>query len=143
MLALSRRSLANLPPPAVDIFAPRQPWCPIPARVLTETLNIDHGLLGVWRMRGLGPCALPADWTKGHRHAYLISDVLAWLAGRQGETFDRQACWLDYLRTTLGDGFATLEWVQRLARGAGPAACEVRFTPTGFNAYLASLGDII
>lgn len=141
MLVVYRRTLADLPPPSTDIFALHAPWCPIPARVLTKTLNIDHGLLGVWRMRGLGPQALPAEWTKGHRHAYRIDAVLAWLADRQGTPFDTRDCWLDYLRTNLGEEFATLEWVQRLAQGAGPVQGDVRFTAAGWKAYLSALVD--
>lgn len=141
MLAVARRTLADLPPPSTDIFTLRPPWCPIPARAVTDTLRVDPGLMGVWRMRGVGPRALPADWTKGRSLAYQVSGILDWLAARRGETFDQRACWLDYLRINLGDGCATLDWVQRLARSEGPRMGDVEFTQKGWKSYLALLSS--
>lgn len=137
MLAFPRRTLADLPPPSTDIFAPHSPWCPIPARMVTETLNVDHGLLGVWRMRGVGPKALPAEWTKGHRHAYRIDSVLSWLADRRGEAFDIEALHLNYLVSVYMP--PDLIWVPRLAKSAGPVIGNVRFTASGFESYIGSL----
>lgn len=141
MLAVSRRTLADLPPPSPDIFTLDPPWCPLPARVVTDTLQIDPGLLGVWRMRGLGPVALPAEWTRGRSHAYLTSDVLAWLAARQGEPFDHRECWLTWLHTNLGAGCATMEWLQWFASRLGPKGYRVDFTRAGFASYLALLSS--
>lgn len=146
MLVVERRSLADLPPPSGDIFPLRHPWCPVSARVLTETLRIDHGLFGVWRLRGVGPQALPADWIKGHRHAYLISDVLRWLAQRRGEPTEGVTYWQRYLAATIGmvieDPDSVRMWAQRYARSAGPGAYVadgVQFARGGFDKYTESL----
>lgn len=146
MALADRRTLSDLPPPSGDIFPLRHPWCPVSARVLTASLNTDHGLLGLWRMRGVGPQALPTEWTIGHRHAFLVSDVLAWLARRRGEPFDTTACWRAYLAETAGmdieDPHEVRKWASRYARSAGPnayAADGVRFNATGFTHYLEAL----
>ncbi|MGU3358910.1 hypothetical protein ACLBWX_01110 [Methylobacterium sp. M6A4_1b] len=146
MMLADRRSLADLPPPSGDIFPLRHPWCPVSARVLTETLRIDHGLFGVWRLRGVGPQALPADWIKGHRHAYLISDALCWLAQRRGEPTEAVTFWQTHLATAAGmvieDHTEVRRWAQRYARSAGPGAYVadgVQFARGGFEKYLESL----
>ena len=94
-------------------------------------------------MRGVGPTALPAEWTKGHRHAYRIDAVLSWLAARRGERLDLLATWrsclLTKFDTDVSDAEEVRKWAHVYARAAGPIVGDVTFTPTGFHAYLASL----
>lgn len=137
MMPAERRSLADLPPPSADIFPLRPPWCPVSARALTATLHIDPGLLGCWRMRGIGPRALPPEWTRGRSLTYQIDGVLDWLAARRGEPFDQVECWRQYL-ASIGLPADPI-WARRLAESEGPTQGDVRFTPQGWRAYLASL----
>lgn len=137
MLLLSRRTLAELPPPSPDIFTLRPPWSPVSARTLTETLNVDHGLLGVWRMRGLGPQALPPGWTKGRSLAYRVDAINAWLAARHGQTYDIEASHRDYLMSVHMPPNSI--WVPRMAEAEGLVIGDVRFTRQGFRAYIATL----
>ena len=137
MLALQRRTLSDLPPPSADIFTLRPPWSPIAARTLTDTLCVDPGLFACWRMRGLGPEALPPEWTRGRSLVYRIDDVLSWLAGRHGEPFDQHAAWCAWL--TANHLPADPAWARRLAERAGPVQGDVSFTSAGWQGYLASL----
>lgn len=88
-------------------------------------------------MRGLGPQALPAEWTKGRSLAYRIDAVLSWLASRQGEPFDIEAAHRGYLTSIHMP--PDLIWVRRLAEREGPVQGSVRFTSQGWQRHLDSL----
>ena len=142
-------SLRRLPSPSDVVFPGCFPWSPLPTKIVTDALNLDRGLWGTWRNRGIGPVELPGDWFRpatGGRCYYLASDVLAWLAGRRGETFDPLDAWAASLRTDLGtethSEAETRRWVRIYADAAGPRLPGgVEFTRQGFAAYLASLAS--
>lgn len=141
----STTALNGLPPVSEAGFDGRPPWTVISTRTLVTSLGIgDRGLFATWRCRGIGPDELPSTWFRpasGRPNYYLITDVLAWLARRQGVPFDTKAHWFAYLRTNLGDGFATLEWVRRMAEKDGLVRDDVRFTPNGRQRYLEMLSS--
>lgn len=136
-------TLANLPNPTL-VKIPGPPWAPISSRTLAEALNLDRGLLGVWRLRGIGPGALPPEWLRGRVNAYRGSAVLAWLAQRRGQQMDESEMWAAYLATELGvevDRAQAGSIVKQLASAAGPLAYDgVRFTSRGWSRYLDDLG---
>lgn len=145
----STTALNGLPPVSEAGFDGRPPWTVVSTRTLVTSLGIgDRGLFATWRCRGIGPDELPSTWFRpasGRPNYYLITDVLAWLAARRGEPFDTTAAWWECLRTNFGDERTNVapDEVRRqaalYARVAGPATGDVRFTPAGFSAYLASL----
>lgn len=135
--------LGDLPRPSEASFGDRAPWAVITTRTLTTSLGIDRGNWATWRCRGICPAELPPAWFRPASGApcyYRIDTVLGWLASRHGEPFDTGAAHRDYLRQIHMPPH--LVWVRRLAEREGPAQGEVKFTPTGFAAYLASLEGI-
>lgn len=140
-------SLRRLPSPSDVVFPGCYPWTPISTKFITDALNLDRGLWGTWRCRGIGPAELPGEWFRpatGGRCYYLASDVLAWLAGRRGETFDPIDAWAASLHTNLGTETVTeaetRRWAAIFAQASGPhLPGGVEFTRQGFAAYLESL----
>lgn len=136
--------LGTLPSPSEVEFEGLAPWSVITTRTLVASLRVDRGLFATWRCRGIGPAELPSAWFRpapGRPRYYMVSDVLAWLAARRGETFETRACWLAWLDTALGPDCATPEWVLRLAENEGPRQGDVVFTARGWREYLALLSS--
>ncbi|GJE62062.1 hypothetical protein [Methylobacterium trifolii] len=134
--------LSSLPRVSETSFGERAPWAVISTRTLVATLGIDRGNFATWRCRGIGPAELPATWFRlatGRPNYYRIDAIEAWLAGRCGEPFDTKSRWFDFLDANLGEGFATTDWVRRLAEAEGPVQSDVRFTAVGWQAYLDGL----
>ena len=143
-----RTTLSALPPASEVRFPGLFAWSPVSTTAVTRTLGIDKGLWGTWRNRGITPSPLPEAWFRraaGNPLVYRVDHILTWLAARRGETFDASATWWECLRTDFGDERVDVspEEVRRqaalYARVAGPVVGDVRFTPAGFSAYLASL----
>lgn len=133
-------TLATLPAPSEVDFGGLPPWAVLPTSSVVSSLDLDRGLWGSWRGRGIGPAELPPGWfrrTTGGPCYYRADTVLAWLASRRGEPFDRQAAWMASLASA---GLpADLAWVRRLAERAGLGG--VPFTALGWRQYLHSLGS--
>ncbi|MEN3238951.1 hypothetical protein PUR29_36560, partial [Methylobacterium ajmalii] len=139
-------ALATLPAPSEVTFPGLFGWSPVPTHALTKALDLDRGLWGTWRCRGIGPAELPASWFRpapGRPCCYRASDVLAWIAARRGERFDTLTSWRHSLRTGFETDVSDPAEVRQLAvlyaRAAGPVIGDVRFTSSGFQAYLVSL----
>jgi len=138
----SRVTLNNLPP---SVELPVPPWGLVSTATLAHALHLDRGALGTWRLRGIGPKALPSDWfTMGRFNVYLASDVLAWLAERNGLAFDQASTWRAYLRDVFGietgDPSEAGLYAAILAQRAGPKAYEsVKFSRNGFEDYIQFL----
>ena len=141
-------ALATLPPASLARFGGLPPWAVIPTGTLVAALGIDRGNFATWRCRGIGPAELPATWFRpapGRPCYYRVDQVLAWIAARRGEEFDLLTTWRLSLQRDFDNEVADPNEVRKLAalyaRAAGPVQGEVRFTPTGFQAYLDSLGS--
>lgn len=139
-------NLGGLPPASEVVFPGLFGWSPISTTTLTKTLAIDRGLWATWRTRGITPAPMPATWFRpapGRPLNYRVSDVLVWIAVRQGERLDALDTWRRSLRTGFETEAATAAEVRRwagvFARAAGPTVGDVRFTPAGFDAYLAGI----
>jgi len=138
----SKTTLDNLPPSA-DFSLP--PWGLISTATLAHVLRLDRGVFGTWRLRGLGPKELPADlFAMGRANIFLVSDVLAWLAARNGLTFDQLSTWQAYLSDVFGietaDPSEARLYAATVAQGAGPNAYEgVKFSKNGFEGYIKLL----
>lgn len=146
---ISRRptSLATLPAPLEVNLDGRPPWAVLTTTSLVAALGVDRGAWAVWRCRGIGPDELPASWFRvgnGRPLYYQADTVLVWIASRRGERTDTSTLWRDWFRTELEAEIADPSELRRQAhlygRAAGPnPEPGVRFTPDGFQAYLASL----
>ncbi|MDN3592481.1 hypothetical protein [Methylobacterium adhaesivum] len=72
-----------------------------------------------------------------------MDHVLVWLAARRGDQLDTLTTWrLSLARdldTDVSDPEEVRRWALTYARAAGPVVGDVRFTPAGLQAYLASL----
>lgn len=135
-------SLAALPSASEVDFGGRPPWAVIPTSLLTKTLRLDRGLFATWRCRGIGPAELPASWFRpasGRPNYFVISDVMAWLAARRAEPFDRRAAWMAALAAAGLPQDPV--WLRRFVERAGPVQGDVTFTATGWREYLSSLGS--
>ena len=86
-----------------DIFD-RPPWHAISSLELAAALGISLQTVANWRIRGVGPSALPKGLYPGNRSYYLAETVLTWLSSRFGET---RSGWL-YSRDYLAAVFPTL-----------------------------------
>ena len=141
--AASRTALATLPP-SVE-FSGVPPWGVVSTATLADTLRVDRGLWGCWKLRRLTPPELSPSWLAGRASAYLSHDVLAWLADRNGLPLaDRASAWRTYLNDVYGIEATSVEearvYVAAMAKGAGPDAYEgVKFTREGFEAYIKML----
>ncbi|MBN4092705.1 hypothetical protein [Methylobacterium sp. OT2] len=133
-------TLRSLPRACQVSFGCRPPWAVVSTTEIVTAVGVDRGLFATWRNRGIGPAELPASWFRqavGQPRHYQISGVLAWLSSKHGEAFDVEACWLTYLRTTLGAEFATMVWVSRMAQNQSLMQGEAKFTASGFRQFLA------
>jgi hypothetical protein len=137
-----------LPPASEVIFPGLYAWSPVPTTIVTAVLGVDPGAWNVWRNRRLTPAPLPPTWFRrasGSPLVYQVSDILTWLAARRGDQLDTLTTWRLSLLRDLGIEVVDPDEVRKLvclyARAAGPVVGDVRFTPTGFQAYLDSLGS--
>ncbi len=139
-------ALRALPPASEVTFPGVFAWSPVTSAAVTFALGVDPGAWNVWRNRRLTPAPMPAAWfrrTTGSPLIYRVSDILTWLAVRRGDQLDPLTTW----RLSLARGFETeartavevRRWASVYARAAGPVIGAVRFTPSGFGAYLASI----
>ncbi len=140
--------LKALPPASEVIFPGVFAWSPATSAAVTSALGVDPGAWNVWRNRRLTPAPMPGAWfrrTTGSPLIYQVSDILTWLAARRGDQLDTLTTWRLSLLRDLDTETETddPEEVRRLARiyarAAGPMIGDVRFTPAGFDAYLASI----
>ena len=89
----------RLPPSGssqADMFE-RPPWHVASSLELATALGVSLQTIANWRIRSVGPPALPKGHFRGNRSYYVVEEVLAWLSDRRGEP---RAGWLfsrDYL----------------------------------------------
>lgn len=139
-------ALILLPAAASCTFGDRPPWSVISTKTLTTALGLDAGLFGCWRYRGIAPAELPFGWFRrasGNPCRYLVADVLGWLAARHRQPYDPAAAMFDAAEKLLGPGCGTPAMVWLLAEMAGPVQGNVRFTASGFRAYLEMLSSTV
>jgi hypothetical protein len=141
-----RTTLGALPPPSGVTFPGLYAWSPISTSVITAALHLDRGLWATWRSRRLTPEPMPSAWFRpapGRPLIYRVDQVLTWLAARNGEQLDTLDTWRHCHLTDFGAEVSDPEEMRNLAhvyaRAVGPIVEDVRFTPAGFSAYLASL----
>ncbi|GJD32824.1 hypothetical protein PMNALOAF_4103 [Methylobacterium adhaesivum] len=139
-------ALNRLPPASQAVFPGLFTWAPISTSALTAALNLDRGLWATWRSRRLTPAPMPPAWFRrapGAPLNYRVDHVLVWLAARRGDQLDTLTTWrLSLARdldTDVSDPEEVRRWALTYARAAGPVVGDVRFTPAGLQAYLASL----
>ncbi len=142
-------TLRSLPSASDVTFPELYGWSPISTTTLTNTLRLDKGLWGTWRNRGLTPDALPEAWfcrASGRPLCYRVDQILTWLAGRHGDQLDTLETWQHSLGTLFTRAISDPTEIRKQARHwatiAGPRVRDVRFTPTGFAAYLDSLSSV-
>ena len=139
-------SLRTLPPASEVRFPGVFAWSPITTAAVTAAIGADPGAWNVWRNRRLTPAPMPAAWFRrasGSPLVYKASDVLVWLAARRGEQLDPLTTWRRSLLTgfdqEVTDPDKVRVFAQMYAQAVGPTAGDVRFTLSGFDAYLLSL----
>lgn len=141
----SPMSLSAIPAPSLALFGYEHPWMPISSAKLAERLALDRGLLGTWRLRGIGPQSIPTDWLKGRANAYRISVVLAWLASRRGESRPEIEFWqdcLDDLGIHAPSEHEVRNAVMQFAQATGPRQSGLKWSGDGWRRYVASLVDV-
>ena len=96
----------------------------------------------MWRYRALGPRPEPR-YFKGSVQTYRIDHVRAWLAQRQGLTYDADAAWRAAISRLIHEPgndarMAVRRWLELLGpQGSAPDRCQ--WLAGGFERYLDSL----